>query len=79
MSTGCEPEFQYQAVNETRYFDVVNLLHYNLIQGTTFMFQHRVTVGLNPTSVVIGSNLALPIQGQNVRALRSRAVDLLEG
>ena len=72
---GCEPRFEYQQISEDRYFDIVNLLHYDMILGTPFI-QHKVPVGLNPSSVLIGSTIALPIEGRNVQSLQSRAVDL---
>ena len=41
--------FQYQTINEDQYFDIVNLLSYNLILGMAWMYQHCVTIGLKPT------------------------------
>ncbi|EMD34543.1 hypothetical protein CERSUDRAFT_54728, partial [Gelatoporia subvermispora B] len=76
INTGCRVQVTYQSVSELRYFDVVNLLNYDLILGTPFMFQHCVTVGLNPATVVIGSDAARPIAGQRVRVLESRATEV---
>ena len=41
--------FKYQAIDEKRCFDVVNLDSYDMILGTPFLFQHQVLLGLNPT------------------------------
>ncbi|OCH85675.1 hypothetical protein OBBRIDRAFT_692290, partial [Obba rivulosa] len=77
INLGCKIQFIYQSVSEMRYFDVVNLLNYDLIMGTPFLFQHCVTIGLNPTSVVkVGSDAARLIEGQRVRTLESRATDV---
>ncbi|KAI0070206.1 hypothetical protein K474DRAFT_1609108, partial [Panus rudis PR-1116 ss-1] len=78
VSTGCKAHIKYQHISEERYFDIVNLLSYDLILGTPFLFQHQVAVGLNPTTVVVGSDQALPIEGKSVRILASRAADLYE-
>ncbi|THG94498.1 hypothetical protein EW026_g6987 [Hermanssonia centrifuga] len=77
ISCGAKADLKYQSVKETRYFDIVNLLNYDMVLGTPFLFQHRVSIGFNPTSVVIGSTVALPIQGSQVRTLESHAADLL--
>ncbi|EUC58433.1 aspartyl protease [Rhizoctonia solani AG-3 Rhs1AP] len=47
--------FQYQGIDEPRRFDVMNIESYNLILGTPFIFQYKVTFGLNPPNVHIGS------------------------
>ena len=48
INIGAKAQIEYQEVNETCYFDVINLSNYNVILGTPFMFQHQVTIGLNP-------------------------------
>ncbi|PIL27303.1 transcription factor [Ganoderma sinense ZZ0214-1] len=78
VNTGCTAHVKYQRISDTRYFDIMNLLNYDLILGTPFLFQHKVTVGLNPVTIVVGSDKALPIEGKSVRALESRATDVLE-
>lgn len=78
INSGCKAEFAYQSIREDRYFDVVNLLNYDLILGTPFFFQHKVSVGFNPITVDIGSSVALPIEGKQLRVLESRAAELLE-
>ncbi|KAI0077429.1 hypothetical protein K474DRAFT_1595981, partial [Panus rudis PR-1116 ss-1] len=78
VNLGCKAQIKYQNVSETRYFDIVNLLNYDLILGTPFLFQHKVALGLNPTTVVVGSDCALPIEGKSVRAIASRAAEIYE-
>ena len=78
INTGCSAHVKYQDISEQRYFDIINLLNYDLILGTPFLFQHKVSVGFNPTTVVVGSDKALPIEGKTIRVLESRAADVLE-
>ncbi|KAI0069667.1 hypothetical protein K474DRAFT_1610134, partial [Panus rudis PR-1116 ss-1] len=78
INLGCKAGISYQTVNEEQYFDIINLLNYDLILGTPFLFQHQVTLGMNPTTVVVGSPRALPIEGKQVRVLESRAAELYE-
>lgn len=75
-STGCRAELQYQTVKAIQYFDIVNLLHYDLILDTPFFYQHKVNIGFNPTTVLIGSDRPLPIVGSDIRALESRAAEV---
>ena len=78
INLGCIAELEYQDINEARYFDVMNILNYDLILGTPFLFQHQVTIGLNPTSVVVGSASSRPIEGKRLRLLESRAAEIGE-
>lgn len=77
INYGCSVQFSYQNINERRYFDITNLLSYDLILGTPFLFQHQVTLGFNPLAVLVGSKEQLFIHGKHVRVLESRAADLL--
>lgn len=47
VNFGMKVRFQYQGVDYDRYFDVINLQHYDLILGTPLLYQHQVLVGLN--------------------------------
>ncbi|EJF56250.1 hypothetical protein DICSQDRAFT_175052 [Dichomitus squalens LYAD-421 SS1] len=78
INFGCRARLEYQRIRTERYFDVINLLNYDLILGTPFIFQHKVTLGLNPTTLVVGSPQALPIEGRQVRMLQSHAADVLD-
>lgn len=78
VTCGCKAEVLYQSVKEVRYFDVINLHNYDVVLGTPFLYQHRISIGFNPISVVVGNSNALPIQGKQVRVLESRATDIYE-
>ncbi|KAJ2970575.1 hypothetical protein NUW54_g12699 [Trametes sanguinea] len=77
INFGCRAVLEYQNIRDERYFDVVNLLNYDLILGTPFLYQHKVSFSFNPTAVVIGSPKALPIEGKTVRVLQSHSADVL--
>jgi hypothetical protein len=78
VNYGTKVQFKHQEINETHYFDVINLHNYDLILGTPFMFQHEVLVGVKDARVIIGSNESKPIQGMNVNKLHSRAIQLVD-
>ncbi|OJT08771.1 Retrovirus-related Pol polyprotein from transposon 17.6, partial [Trametes pubescens] len=78
INYGCRAQLEYQRIKSERYFDIINLLSYDLILGTPFLFQHQVSLGFNPTAVVIGSPDARPIEGKQVRVLQSQAAELLD-
>ncbi|KAI0328361.1 hypothetical protein GY45DRAFT_1347202 [Cubamyces sp. BRFM 1775] len=78
INYGCRATFEYQRIKSDRYFDVVNLLNYDVILGTPFLFQHKISLGLNPTSVVVSSATCLPIEGKQVRVLQSHAAEVLD-
>ncbi|PCH39300.1 hypothetical protein WOLCODRAFT_21409 [Wolfiporia cocos MD-104 SS10] len=78
VNLGCQPRISYQPIDETQYFDIINLLNYDLILGTPFLFQHQIALGFNPTMVEVGSPTALPTEGKHVHVLESRAADLFE-
>lgn len=78
VNYGTQVQFQYQGADYARYFDIINLQHYDLILGTPFLYQHSVTVGLHPSRVVLGSTDPLPLKGSGVTMLESRAVEVFE-
>jgi len=45
--------------------------------GTPWLFAHQTTFGLNPTRVIVGSNVSKPLQGDAVAKIASRAMDVL--
>jgi hypothetical protein len=65
---------KYQGINKECYLDIANLSNYDLILGTPWWFQHKVSVGMNPACVVIGSDKALPIGGEGVAKISSWAM-----
>ncbi|EIW62206.1 uncharacterized protein TRAVEDRAFT_115206, partial [Trametes versicolor FP-101664 SS1] len=79
INYGCRAVMEYQRTRSDRYFDIVNLLNYDLILGTPFLYQHRISLSFNPTAVLVGSDKPLAIEGKQVRVLESRAADVREG
>ena len=71
-------DLQYQTINETRTFDVVNLSNYDLILGTPWMYQHQVCIGFNPARVVIGSDDALPVKSGMDTKLMASSISIQE-
>ncbi|KAJ8457451.1 hypothetical protein ONZ45_g18306 [Pleurotus djamor] len=76
VNHGCKARLEYQDIDESRYFDIINLSKYDLILGTPWLFQHRVTFGVNPSRVVIGSAESLPLEGDRVTQLVSRSMGI---
>lgn len=76
VNYGANTRFQYQGIDAQRYFDVINLQNYDLILGTPFLFQHQVTIGFNSPRVVVGSQIPMPMKGDQVSVLESRAAAL---
>jgi hypothetical protein len=44
VNTVATVQLQYQDINETRTFDVINLNSYDLILGTPWMHQHQIWI-----------------------------------
>ena len=76
VNYGVTARIQYQGTDYQRYFDVINLQHYDLILGTPFLFQHRIMIGFNSPRVVLGSSEPLPIEGTQVSTLESRVTEI---
>ena len=55
-------QLEYQGVNESHTFDIINLNSYDLILGTPWMHQHQLCLGFNPAWVVIGSDEPQPLK-----------------
>ena len=64
-------------INCDRCFNVINLDNYDAILGTLFFYQHQVTIGFNPSHVIIGSSELLEMKGPEVMTIKSAAADLL--
>lgn len=69
-------DFRYQEVHGPRTFFVANLSGYDMILGTSWLFQHQVTIGLNPARVCIGSADSLPLQGIATARVHTHAMDV---
>ena len=53
-------DLKYQKISEKRSFDIVNLSNYDLILETPFLYQHKISCGINPPCLIISSVLSLP-------------------
>ncbi|KAI0637586.1 hypothetical protein C8Q77DRAFT_1214653 [Trametes polyzona] len=69
----------YQTVQERRYFDIMNILNYDIIFSTPFLTQHCLVQGFNPSKVVVGSANIVPVHASQACIVESRAADVLEG
>lgn len=78
INYGTKVRISYQNVDEERYFDIINLSNYDLVLGTPFLYQHKVTLSIEPATVIIGSKNSLPLKGTRVTKLASRAATILE-
>jgi hypothetical protein len=78
VNFGTKVRFEYQRVSEERFFDIINLQNYDLVLGTPFLFQHKAMLGLNPSRLVLGSDSAVPIKGEQVSVLESRMAEAFE-
>lgn len=66
INLGCYAKLEYQRISSERCFDVIDLLNYGPIQGTPFLSQHRIILGLNSTAVVAGSASSLSLEGKQL-------------
>ncbi|KAG6877161.1 hypothetical protein C0993_009814 [Termitomyces sp. T159_Od127] len=79
VNYGTTVRLDYQTISNDRYFDIMNLNGYDLILGTPWIYQHRVSFGLNPPCVVIGSPEPVPMkEGWGVARLSTEAIALYE-
>ncbi|KAL1937201.1 hypothetical protein VTO73DRAFT_14474 [Trametes versicolor] len=79
VNYGCKADVVYQTIRERRYFDIMNILNYDLILGTPFLAQHQMVLGFNPSKVVVGSAETTSVPVARARIIESRAADVLEG
>jgi hypothetical protein len=71
-------KFKYQDITEERTFLVANISGYNMILGTAWLFQHKVSIGLNPSRVCIGSAESVPLESVATAKVFSGATGLKE-
>ncbi len=76
INLGCCTRLEHQHIKSEQYFNILNLLNYDPILGTPFMFRHKISFRLNPVMVVVGSVEALPIKGKQLRTLLSHAAEV---
>ncbi|KIO16999.1 hypothetical protein M407DRAFT_51134, partial [Tulasnella calospora MUT 4182] len=79
INTCVNANFRFQGIDENRRFDIMNIENYDLILGTPFLFQHKVALAFNPSLLSVGSGNSLPIEGENVSVIPSRAANVAEG
>jgi hypothetical protein len=78
VNFGMKVDIHYQEIKESRYFDIINLSNYDLILGTPFMYQHQISVTLDPPAVIVGSVSSCPMNGDRVTKLASNQLELYE-
>ncbi|KIO17523.1 hypothetical protein M407DRAFT_49589, partial [Tulasnella calospora MUT 4182] len=78
INTCVNANFRFQGIDENRRFDIMNIENYDLILGTPFLFQHKVALAFNPSLLSVGSGNSLPIEGENVSVIPSRAANVAE-
>ncbi|KAF9473460.1 hypothetical protein BDN70DRAFT_764971, partial [Pholiota conissans] len=72
-----QARFVYDAIDELRTFDIINISRYDLILGTAWLYQHSVCIGFNPACVAVRSDISLPLAGKAVAKVATRAIDIL--
>ena len=77
INYGCRAVLEYQKIKCEHYFDIANILNYDIILGTPFLFQHKVSLSFNFIVVVVGLLQALPLEGKRIWILQSYAADVL--
>jgi len=78
LNYNAKVQIEYQMINEKRSFDMINLTNYDLILGTPWLYQHQVSIGLNPIHIVVGSNDSLPMKGTGIMKLSSGAMTVVQ-
>lgn len=68
-------DFQYQEIREQRHFDIMNLSNYDVILGTPFLYQHQVSICLEPPAMIVGSVVSQPLKGDRVARLSSEVLN----
>jgi Retroviral aspartyl protease len=77
VNFGSDVEFHYQERRTKRHFDIMNVDRYDVIPGTPFLHQHKVSRGFNPPHVKSGSNEPSLLKGFQGRTVPSMAADIL--
>ncbi|KAJ3567350.1 hypothetical protein NP233_g6423 [Leucocoprinus birnbaumii] len=74
VNYGTKVPIQYQEIKEDHYFDIINLSNYDLILGTPFLYQHKISICLEPPAVVVRSVHSVPMHGERVTKLSSQSM-----
>ncbi|KAG6883961.1 hypothetical protein C0993_002472, partial [Termitomyces sp. T159_Od127] len=78
INFGTRVNLKYQAIDEEHYLDIANMLGYDVILGTPWLFQHGVLVGFNPAQVVVQHNISKPMKGDDVSRIAAQAVEVYD-
>ncbi|KAL5484854.1 hypothetical protein ACEPAI_7496 [Sanghuangporus weigelae] len=71
-------ELKFGSVKCKRHFDIMNLDNYDIILGTPFLYQHKVSIGFNQPRIWIESPDPLPLEGEQITNLSSMVIDTYE-
>ncbi|KAJ3568022.1 hypothetical protein NP233_g5992 [Leucocoprinus birnbaumii] len=76
------PKFELiKAIPKLNYeseFDVMNLANYDIVLGTPFLYQHKVSICMEPPAVVIDSKESIPLKGPRIAKMSSRVMTTYE-
>jgi hypothetical protein len=75
INTTTTARMQYQGIDAAWHFDIINLNSYDIILGTSWLYQHKVCIGLNPAHIIIGCNDPDLIQQGQATKLMLHALD----
>ncbi|KZS86389.1 hypothetical protein SISNIDRAFT_476478 [Sistotremastrum niveocremeum HHB9708] len=78
INFSAEVDFKCLGISEKRRFDVANIDQYDLILGTPFLYQHKITFGFNPFEISVGSVISLPLKGETIHTIHSHAVNMVD-
>ena len=76
VNTRASVRLDYQDISETHTFDIININNYDVILGTSFMYQHQICLGFNPARGVVGSDTTLAINSRVDAKLMSAGIML---
>jgi hypothetical protein len=70
INTTTEARLQYQGINSTQHFDIINLNSYDIILEMPWLYQHKVCIGLNPSRIIVSCDHPEPIhKGQDTKLM----------
>jgi hypothetical protein len=78
VNFGVIVQLEYDTINSSRWFDVINVAQYDIILGTPWLFQHQIRYSLNPPSVEVLAEKPVEIKGVNIDRLQSKAAKLVD-
>jgi hypothetical protein len=78
VNFGVIVQLEYNTINTSWWFDVINVAQYDIILGTPWLFQHQICYSLNPPSVEVLAEKPVEIKGVNIDRLQSKAAKLVD-